>query len=431
MSNKPIIRRRKSQRIDTENNKNITEAESTEKKIENSPNVFHAKPIKKHIEQKKSIKRSVSEIDLLKEIENFEMSSLITGQQYINVNVGDSVSGTITRLSKDTAFIDIGCKSEAIMLLENDHKTCVGDSITATVIQADSRGISIAQKINKHGDIETYQNAFEHCIPVSGTVSELNPGGFIIILGSTKAFCPKSQIDIYPTDFQQYINQVLDFEIIEIKTNELIVSRKRLLQKTRNKNKEKLLNSITIGSQHNGTVKNIKVFGTFIDIGGIDGFISQSTLTRFGVELSVGQEVLVTIDGIADDKITLSIPQYDPWFEIDKNYIPGKTYRGLITNRMEYGVFVKLCQGIQGLVHRSNLSHHPNQNPKTFSLDSDEVTVRILSIDHETKRLDLGIKQASYEEYQPNNATNAKTESTPKPTLGNTFADIFDQLDIK
>ena len=259
MSEKPIRRRRRARTVEY----NQEEPKPKPKKV----------PAKKTRPQKKHFLDGDS---LLAELESFEMDSLLTGSPLKNVHVGDTVTGTVTRVDAELVFIDIGSKSEAMMNRDSSVTIEIGQEITATVMRTGGRGILIAQRLEKSTDIEAYQNAYEHRIPVKGTVIETNQGGFKVALGSIKGFCPHSQIDIHPREAEYYIQNQFEFEITELKTSEVILSRKRILQRQREEKKEALLQTLKVGEQYSGRIVRLTNFGAFVDLGGIDGLIPPS-----------------------------------------------------------------------------------------------------------------------------------------------------------
>jgi small subunit ribosomal protein S1 len=401
-----LIRRRKS--------KPIIEEPPEEEINESKKEVIRPRrPKKKH---------NIDEEKLLAELEDFEMDDHLLGTPMKRIQTGETISGTVTRTSKDFAFVDIGSKSEAILELSSDDEFSVGQEVSATVIRSDGRGIFIATKLGKSTDINAYQEAFEHHLPVEGKIVEANAGGFKVQLGSITGFCPKSHVDLHPQPAENYINQSFEFEILELKPREIILSRKILLQKERELNREKLLASLKIGEEMEGRVVRCTSFGVFVDLNGIDGLIGKRTLDRYKVTLNEGDNVLVSIEAINGNKISLSVPNLDPWSKLGIVYNVGGSYAGTIISRKEFGIFIQIEPGLEGLVHKSNLSENPNENPLQFGKLNDSVTVHILSFDTGNRRLELSIRAKGEEEHIP-----APVERT-KFTFGDAFGDILSKL---
>jgi len=405
MSSKKIIIRKSKPTIEEPQEKTVKEPK---KEV-----IRPKRPQKKH---------SIDEEKLLAELDAFEMDTHLKGTPVKKIHVGETITGTVTRTSKEFAFVDIGCKSEAILELSSDNEFSVDQEISATVIRSDDRGIFIATKLGKNTDIKAYQEAFEHHIPVEGKIVEANAGGFKVVLGSITGFCPKSHVDIHPQPSENYLDQSFEFEILELKPKEIILSRKILLQKEREFNREKLLASFKIGEERQGRVVRCTSFGVFVDLNGIDGLIGKRTLDRFKVSLKEGDSVLVSIEAINGNKISLSIPNLDPWSKLGIVYKAGDSCAGTIISRKEFGIFIQIEPGLEGLVHKSNLSDNPSENPLQFGQLNDSVTVHILSFDIGNRRLDLSIRARDEDDYTP-----IPVERTTF-TFGDAFGDILSKL---
>lgn len=327
--------------------------------------------------------------------------------------VGDQVQGTICGIQSDAVLVDINSKSEATLPVEEPNSFTIGDQVEAKIVRMDSRGILLAQKIGKSADMSAYEMAYAEQVPVEGSVLSSNKGGFAISFGSTKGFCPISQMTLGAVTAEEHVGQTYAFLITEIKSNELIVSRRRLIEQERESKKETRLAELSPGMNLLGTILNITQHGAFVDLDGVDGLIPKFIFADISEDLSAGDEIEVQIKAIRDGKISLSAPSSNPWLKMGTEFLRGGTYTARITKEKEFGFFAKLAPNLEGLLHRSNLS---TEEIKDLSLNK-EVTVRIQDFDMAKKRIELQLSSGD-----------TTFENAPAKTLGDAFSDVFAQF---
>lgn len=322
---------------------------------------------------------------------------------------GDKVSGRVSSIDRSTVFVDIGAKSEGVLdaaeLTDKDGtlKVDVGDPIDAFCLNTHN-GIRLTTRMS--GDFVDYglQDAFEAEIPVEGKVVSERKGGFEVQVGNSRAFCPYSQIDTGRRDAALYIGQRLSFLITEYseKGRNLVLSRRRLLERDRKKEVERLKTTLSVGDVVPGRVVRVLDFGAFVDIGGTEGLIPVSEFSWSRVEraadfISEGEEVQVMVREIDWDRerISLSLKRAggDPWADLVDRYDTGATYEGTVTRLEPFGAFVELEPGIEGLVHISKLGAGRRINhPKEVVATGQQVEVTLEEIDEDRHRLSLSME---------------------------------------
>lgn len=346
------------------------------------------------------------------------------------LNEKQLVKGTVVSVNDKEVLIDIGFKSEgSISLSEFNIVPNIGEEIDIfLVVFEDRHGRLILSK--EKADFEkkwmNLRNAFNDETVIRGTILKRIKGGMIVDLSGVNAFLPGSQVDVKPTtDFDQYLNNEYDFKIVkfnEMRQN-IVVSRKALMSESFDQNKKELLEKITVGMELDGIVKNITDFGAFIDLGNsIDGLLHITDITWGRInnpsdKLSLGQELKVKVIDIDEikNRISLGTKQLtvDPWIDIDSKFSEGSQVNGKVVNIMNYGVFIEIEEGIEGLVHISEFSwtkhiKHPSDLYKT----GDKIDVVVLSVDSENKKISLGIKQLQENPWE---------NITDKYSIGQTF----------
>jgi len=321
------------------------------------------------------------------------------------------VKGTVVSINDKEVLIDIGFKSEGtISLSEFDVVPAIGEEIDIfLVVFEDRHGRLILSK--ERADFEkkwmNLRNAFADETVIRGTIIKRIKGGLVVDLNGVNAFLPGSQVDVKPTtDFDQYLSNEYEFKIVkfnEMRQN-IVVSRKALMSQSFDKNSKEILEKITVGMELDGIVKNITDFGAFIDLGNsIDGLLHITDITWGRInnpsdKLSLGENIKVKVIDIDEvkNRISLGTKQLtqDPWLNLEDKYTEGLQVNGKVVNIMNYGIFIEIEEGIEGLVHISEFSwtkhiKHPSDLYKT----GDKIDVIILSVDNENKKISLGIKQ--------------------------------------
>ncbi len=334
-------------------------------------------------------------------------------QSLQNVRLGEIVTGKIVQIGNDAVMVDVGWKTEGYIpsreLRDKDGNVAVeiGETIEVLVDRRDADGNLVlskekAERIKIWDHIRT---ASEQGLPIQGTVVERVKGGLSVDVG-LHAFLPGSQVDVHPVrDLERYIGQTMDFEVIKFdrKRNNIVVSRRTLLERERQEEKQKTLETLAEGNIVEGVVKNITEYGVFIDLGGIDGLlhitdISWGRVTRPSERFSRGQKLQVKVLSFDPERerVALGLKQLidNPWEQILERYPVGAIVEGKVVNLTDYGAFVELEPGVEGLVHITEMFwtreiRHPS---KVLTLNQ-TVRVMVLDVNTDTKRISLGLKQ--------------------------------------
>ncbi|MCD6153042.1 MAG: 30S ribosomal protein S1 [Syntrophobacterales bacterium] len=331
-----------------------------------------------------------------------------------DVSYGEILMGKVVQIRSDVVMVDVGYKTEgkvsASELQDDDGNitVSVGDEIEVVVDRKDEEDLILSR--NKAVTVKVWNDLKTACdtnCTIRGNIIERVKGGFSVDIG-IPAFLPGSQVDIHPVkDYDKYLGQELDFQVLKYdkKRNNVVLSRKTVLEHERQEEKEKTLNSIEEGSIVEGIVKNITDYGLFIDLGGIDGLlhvtdISWGRIKHPSESFSRGDKLTVKILAFDREKerVSLGLKQLtdNPWDNIADRYSVGTIVEGKVVNIMDYGAFIELEPGVEGLVHISEMfwtkkMKHPS---KILSI-GDVIAIKILDINPETKRISLGLKQTT------------------------------------
>nr|MEE4268411.1 S1 RNA-binding domain-containing protein [Candidatus Krumholzibacteria bacterium] len=346
-----------------------------------------------------------------------DMLEASSAGELTSLKPGDKVSGTIIQIGDIDAFVDCGGRNELPMAVaelkdeEGQLKHAVGDEITAHV-QKSPDGLKLTMAINlKEAGSKALQDAYDAGTPVEGKVTQTNKGGFSVDLGGLRAFCPFSQIDVRRADNPEiFVGKTYKFKILELSEDgrNVVVSRRALVQAERESQAEETRASIALGDVREGVVTRLVPFGAFVDLGGIEGLvhISQISHQRVGDPSDVlreGQEVKVKVLELQNlgmgrsERISLSMKALasDPWPDTANNVTPGTDVTGTVTRLVDFGVFVQLQPGVEGLIHISELANRRIIHPREILNENDEITVRILDVDLDRRRISLSRRQAS------------------------------------
>jgi small subunit ribosomal protein S1 len=366
---------------------------------------------------------------------------------------GEMVKGRVVSIGAESIFVDLGGKAEGVLdraqVLDKDGKltVAVGDELEARVADAGGKtGTIVLRKIAQLRGPEASAEvaaAFEHRIPVEGLVAGVNKGGFDVQVAGMRGFCPVSQIDLrFVEDPSIYVGQKLSFRITKLEPGRgnqmnLVLSRRALLEETQAARAAELRARLQPGLVVRGTVTQLKEYGAFVDLGGLEGLLHVSELgfqrVRHPSEaLSIGQEVEVAVTKIEPsgdrkkpDKISLSLKALgrDPWLDVASQFPAGARVKGTVVRFMPFGAFVELAPGVEGLVHISAISTGKRINHPSEALDlRQEVEVTIQSVDLEKRRLSLAIGTVSDDQAGAEEIAQARVEG--KRGLG-TFADLL------
>ena len=328
-----------------------------------------------------------------------------------NFEIGSVMKGRILSSIGDNVVIDCGYKSEGMIPkfeFDDPSEIKIGEEVEVLLeaVEDDSGLIKLSKrKADRIRGWERIIAKYKEGDIITGRVTRKIKGGLLVDMG-VPIFLPASQIDVKPPgDIAQYIGQEVTCRILKIDETRqnIVVSRRKLIEEDRNKKKQELLSEIEVGQVRKGVVKNIADFGAFIDLGGLDGLLhitdmSWGRISHPSELLAIDDEVDVTILGIdkEKEKVALGLKQKseNPWLHIEEKYPVGSRVKGQVVNIMSYGAFVKLETGIEGLVHISEMSWTRRINhPSEMVAIGDMVEVVVLKIDKEKEEISLSIKQ--------------------------------------
>lgn len=329
---------------------------------------------------------------------------------------GRVVKGTVTAIENDKAVIDVGLKSEGRVALREfamagqPHGLSVGDEVEVYVDRVEnSEGEAMLSRdrARREAAWDKLENEFGEGKRVDGVIFGRVKGGFTVDLDGAVAFLPGSQVDIRPVrDVQPLMDIPQPFQILKMdrRRGNIVVSRRAVLEETRAEQRSGLIQNLAEGQIIDGVVKNITDYGAFVDLGGIDGLLHVTDMSYKRVNhpsevINIGDTVKVQIVRINQDtqRISLGMKQLesDPWDGVAAKYPVGAKLKGVVTNITEYGAFVELEAGIEGLVHVSEMSWtKKNVHPGKIVSTSQEVDVMVLEVDSDKRRISLGLKQA-------------------------------------
>ncbi|MBI1401911.1 MAG: 30S ribosomal protein S1 [Porphyrobacter sp.] len=329
---------------------------------------------------------------------------------------GRVVKGTVTAIENGYAVIDVGLKSEGRVPLkefargEDEHGLSVGSEVEVYVDRvenADGEAMLSRDRARREAAWDKLESEFGEGKRVEGRIFGRVKGGFTVDLDGAVAFLPGSQVDIRPVrDVTPLMDVPQPFQILKMdrRRGNIVVSRRAVLEETRAEQRSELINDLAEGQVIDGVVKNITDYGAFVDLGGIDGLLHVTDMSYKRVNhpsevINIGDTVTVQIVRINAEtqRISLGMKQLesDPWDGVSAKYPVGMKLTGQVTNITEYGAFVELEPGIEGLVHVSEMSWtKKNVHPGKIVSTSQEVEVMVLEVDSEKRRISLGLKQA-------------------------------------
>ncbi|HVX92005.1 MAG TPA: 30S ribosomal protein S1 [Xanthobacteraceae bacterium] len=332
-----------------------------------------------------------------------------------NLQEGSVIQGTVVAIEKDLAVIDVGLKTEGRVALrefagpgrQSDLK--VGDTVEVYLERVENalgEAVLSRDKARREESWGKLEKAFQNNEKVQGIIFNQVKGGFTVDLDGAVAFLPRSQVDIRPIrDVTPLMNVPQPFQILKMdrRRGNIVVSRRTVLEETRAEQRQELVQNLEEGQVIDGVVKNITDYGAFVDLGGIDGLLHVTDIAWRRVNhpsevLNIGQQVKVKIIKINHEthRISLGMKQLqaDPWQGIEAKFPVGARFKGRVTNITDYGAFVELEPGIEGLIHVSEMSWtKKNVHPGKIVSTSQEVEVQILEVDPVKRRISLGLKQ--------------------------------------
>jgi len=392
-----------------------------------------------------------------------EMEALLAASTTpINIKRGDVVDGVIVRIDQDEILVDIGLKSEGVLStrelpasgdwsFENLH---LNDKVLVYVIQPetpDGHALLSLKRANAERQWRVAEEQYKNNELLRARVIDYNKGGLIVDVAGIRGFVPISQIlnlkreevaqggDNQETaaKLQSMKDKELQLKIIEINRarNRLILSERLAVQEWRQRRREELLDELKPGEVRRGIVSNLANFGAFVDLGGADGLVHISQLAWSRVNhpsevLKVGQEVEVQVLSVDKDKkkIALSIKraEVDPWTTVEQRYTPGQVVTGTITKIAPFGAFARIEDGIEGLIHLSELT--PGMDPKANLHENQQLQLRILRIDADRRRLGLSLRQADALDTKESAAESSSTETGASTSSGDMMMSLEQTL---
>jgi small subunit ribosomal protein S1 len=364
------------------------------------------------------------------ETEEFDAASLM--EQYLSdpshgyktLKYGDVIDGVIMRLDRDEILVDIGSKSEGIvptrefssLPAEEKEALSIGDNVLVFVVQPENQEGHAVVSIDRARQEKSWrklQEIYEANEVIEAEVTNYNKGGLLVNLDGVRGFVPASQVTeirggddaAKQAEMARLIGSSLPLKVIEINRhrNRLILSERQAVQERRDEMKERLIGELKEGEVRTGRVSSICDFGAFVDIGGADGLVHLSELSWSRVRhpseiLKVGQEVEVYVLGInaQEKKIALSIKrtQAEPWSRVAAKYEVGQLVRGTVTQLANFGAFARIEDGIEGLIHVSEIADDRVTHPKQAVKEGQDLLLRIIRIDPQRRRMGLSLRRA-------------------------------------
>ena len=370
------------------------------------------------------------------------LEALLSGRAAREHSPGEQVEGVVVRVTDDVVFVDIGGKSEAILErieLEAGELPVPGDPIRGVVLSAGERGVRLARRLSGRGGRDILEQAQAAGIPIEGRVESRNSGGYVVRVAGQSGFCPASQIDHGSSaDPDSYIGQTLLFEIVDLNSRDVVVSRRNLQAEASKAAAAALWDTLGPGDVKEGVVSSVKDYGVFVDIGGVDGLVHRSEIgwDDNATPPARGDRVRVHVIEVdrAAGRVSLSMkdPSVGPWSRVGTEIVEGNVVSGKVARLTAFGAFVSLGGGLDGLIHISNLADRRVEHPSEVVRTGQEVRVRVLGIDADRQRLDLGLKQAGEEageeSWEPTGRAPVKAAATG--SFG-TMADLLSGLKVR
>ena len=357
----------------------------------------------------------------------------------LNVEKGAVIQGVVVNIDSDWVTVDTGLKSEGIvdraefLNEQRELEVQVGDTVDVVVEALDNGMGQTVLSREKAKRAETWtklEKIFEDGEIVTGVISGKVKGGFTVDIGPVRAFLPGSLVDTRPIrDTTHLEGKELEFKVIkpDAKRNNVVVSRRAVMEAESSADREALLAQLEEGQTVTGTIKNLTDYGAFVDLGGIDGLLHITDMAWKRIKhpsevVEVGQEVTVKVLKFDKERnrVSLGLKQLgeDPWLAIMNRYPKGSIVKARVTNLTDYGCFAEIAEGVEGLVHVSEMDHtNKNIHPSKVVQIGDEVDVMVLEVDEERRRISLGIKQTRanpWEEFAKNHDKGEKVSGTIK-----------------
>jgi len=348
-----------------------------------------------------------------------EQIEKLYGDSMSNIAVGETVEGTVTEINKREVIVNIGYKSEGVIPAAEfryDAELKVGDKVEVYVESVEDKGGQLLLSHKKARQLKSWDRvneAMEKDEIIKGYVKCRTKGGMIVDVFGIEAFLPGSQIDVKPIrDYDVYVDKTMEFKVVKINQEyrNVVVSHKALIEAELEAQKQVIMSKLEKGQILEGVVKNITSYGVFIDLGGVDGLIHITDLSWGRVNhpeevVALDQKLQVVIIDFdeAKKRIALGLKQLTPhpWEALDANLNVGDTVKGKVVVMADYGAFVEIAPGVEGLIHVSEMSWSQHlRSAQDFMKVGDEVEAVILTLDREERKMSLGIKQLSADPWE-------------------------------
>lgn len=331
---------------------------------------------------------------------------------FTSISDSELITGTVVGLTKTDAIVSIGHKSDGLISL-NEFRDMpnvkIGDEIEVLVVEKEDRNGNLNLSRKQARSVRSWQNVvnyFKSGEVVTGTITSKTKGGLIVDVDGLETFLPGSQIDVKPvTDYDQYVGKTMDFKVVKIneQIRNAVVSHKALIESDLEQQRGEIMSKLEKGQVLEGTIKNVTDFGAFVDLGGVDGLlyitdISWGRISHPSEILENGQKLNVVVLDFDDEKkrISLGLKQLtpQPWETLGDDIVEGSIVKGKVVNIEDYGCFLEITPGVEGLVHVSEISWSSQPiNSKEYFKMGDEHEAKVVTLDKEERKMSLSIKQ--------------------------------------
>lgn len=371
---------------------------------------------------------------------------------FSSITKGEIITGTVVNINSKDVVLNIGFKSDGLVSVSEFRDTPdlkIGDTVEVFVeSQEDANGqlVLSRKRAKTQKSWERINSALDNDEIITGFVKSRTKGGLIVDIMGVEAFLPGSQIDIKPIrDYDVYVGKTMEFKVVKInhEFKNVVVSHKVLIEDDLENQKTEIVAKLEKGQVLEGTVKNITDFGVFIDLGGVDGLLHITDISWGRIEhprevLALDQKINVVVLDFDDEKkrIALGLKQLTPhpWQSLDTDLVIGSKVKGRIVTVADYGAFLEIIPGVEGLIHVSEMSWSQNlRNPQEFLKVGDEVEAQVLTLDRDDRKMSLGIKQLTPDPWQ-NAGTRYAIGTTHVATVKNmtnfgVFVELEDGID--
>jgi len=338
---------------------------------------------------------------------------------FSSITKGEIITGTVVNVNNKDVVLNVGFKSDGLVSVSEFRDTPdlkIGDTVDVFVeSQEDANGqlVLSRKRAKTQKSWERINSALDNDEIITGFVKSRTKGGLIVDIMGVEAFLPGSQIDIKPIrDYDVYVGKTMEFKVVKInhEFKNVVVSHKVLIEDDLENQKTEIVARLEKGQVLEGTVKNITDFGVFIDLGGVDGLLHITDISWGRIEhpreiLSLDQKINVVVLDFDDEKkrIALGLKQLTPhpWQSLDESIVVGSKVKGRIVTVADYGAFLEIIPGVEGLIHVSEMSWSQNlRNPQEFLKVGDEIEAQVLTLDREERKMSLGVKQLTPDPWQ-------------------------------